>query len=139
MILAALLLVPPHEIPLAAFFAPCTQQETRSATVAEIAAAGEEWLQRCVTVSGRTSGRVLQAADSQDAMGLDNSEVLGIDFATEDDVAVTVTGRIDSCGRRERALEERRRRVPNAIILHAGYCHHRGGSVLVASQGSRTR
>ena len=136
-LLAALLLNPPVAPALSAFLAPCEPQDTRSVTVEQIAAAGEAWLQRCVTVSGRTAGRTLRGADGPVLIGHDKSEVLGVDFAAEDDVFVTVTGRIDSCGRRERALSARRRDRNVAFVLHAGSCHFQGGAVLVASRGSK--
>lgn len=122
------------------FLAPCGPNEAEPATIEQIVAAGEAWLQQCVTVSGRTSGRILSTtADRAPAIGLDNGEVLGIDFRMEDDVPVTVTGRIDSCERRGRAIQEEQRRNPDVVILHAGFCHYRGGIVLVASRGHRRR
>lgn len=121
---------------------PCAPGEATATTLQAIIDAPERWLDRCVTVEARTSGRVLYARDGQDGenadrVGLDNAEAIGLRLARDRDVRVTVTGRVDSCRRRAELVrrETSGDRGRNFIVLLSGYCHYASGPVLVAWSG----
>ncbi len=126
---------PAHASPLT----PCAPAETTRASIDEIMAGGDAWLGRCVQVRGVTAGRILMAAPgSSSRIGVDNAHALGIGLTGHNEIAVTLVGRIDSCGRRLRQAEAEMARSGDIIML-GGYCHYSSGPVLVASEGSADR
>ena len=114
---------------------PCSAAETAQVSVAEIIDAGETWFGRCVQVSGVTAGRLLKpAAGSLLQIGLDNSEALNVGLPANEDVRVTLIGRVDSCDRRQREVQAEMARTRDIILL-SGACHYVRGPILVASEG----
>lgn len=127
--------IPPASLPTD-LRTSCAAAETARVTVTEIVDAGETWFGRCVQVTGVTAGRLLSAeAGSPLRIGLDNSEALNIGLPGNEDVRVTLIGRIDSCDRRQRILQGEMAQNCNVFLLSSGACHYIRGPILVASEG----
>jgi len=129
---------------------PCTEADSISATVVEIAGDPGRFLDRCVTVSGAVAG--IEMYSGQEGMylayrfGADGNHTpegqkhrIGIDRQDIRDLRMaypqrtTVTGRVDSCERRYERI-----RAAGGIPFLGGYCHYFGGPTIVVDAYSIT-
>lgn len=130
--------------------APCTPEVAMTVTVEAINTQPGRWLDQCVTVRGVLSGLRLftdlpnlyrgnrfvgayrtAPADELLRLGVDNQQLWVDTNRLGRPLAVTVTGRIDSCARRAERVRAR-----GGIPFLGGYCHYFAGQTLVASSYS---
>lgn len=142
---------------LAATAAPeepaCTARTAVPVTVAEIGERLDDYLGRCVTVSGPATNVALFSsveglyrsqrvtAEGDPDPGEARRHRLGL-FSRDNAIRrlkfdrmpwMTVTGTVDSCERKhDRAVAAARERGEIAVIVGAGYCHRDGGAVVDA-------
>lgn len=119
----------------------CTLRSAEPATVRELAAAPEKWLGRCVRLEGFTTGYTFYQDvagtyryDASDRDRRPNDGWLGLYFRQGRDHRrgmrrATVAGIVHDC---ERDYESAAATAgPNEIIMPVGYCHYRGGLILL--------
>lgn len=146
--LTALLLLGAESAPQAS----CTAANSTPATVRQIATRPEDFVGRCVTVTGPASGIAIY--DGVEGIYLSQSEgrnswrhrigVYSRDNAIRREAAerrapalLTVTGRVDTCeameaSARRAAAENDRKTGEVSIVMMGGYCHYLGGPVVRA-------
>jgi len=129
---------------------PCTVEESTPATVIEIANDPERFLDRCVTVTGAVAGIGMysgregmylahrydrEGRRSEQArlhrIGIDRQDIRDLQMAYPQQT--TVTGRVDSCERRFKRIEE-----AGGIPFLGGYCHYASGPTIVVDSYSIT-
>ncbi|MET1110349.1 MAG: hypothetical protein ABWX67_02360 [Allosphingosinicella sp.] len=119
----------------------CTLEEAQPATVREMAAAPDKWFDRCVRLEGFTTGNTFYqdiaatyrygASDEEDRP---NDGWLGLYFREDGGeprrpTRVSVAGRVHDCARDYEAAAAQSN--PGELIMSVGYCHYRGGLVLL--------
>jgi hypothetical protein len=134
----------------------CTVETAATTTVEAVAVDPERWIDRCITVAGAASWHMLYAdvasiyrtgrlpngnagASQRFRIGLDDRHVSELRDWRGSIHPVTVTGRVDTCGRRaQRAESAARARNQPAVFTLSGYCHWLSGAVLIAERVERT-
>jgi hypothetical protein len=128
--------------------ADCTEKNSSPARIEAVTAQPQQWLDRCVKLSGIAGGLVLHSsldtmyrsarygddgnrilANLKHRIGIDSQELRGHPVLRTEARRIEVIGRVDSC-------ERRRERIVAAggIPFLGGYCHYEGGpTVVVAS------
>jgi hypothetical protein len=119
----------------------CTAATAVAARLEEIAAAPDQWFDRCVRLDGYAEGGAFYSGvegfyrrGAGDAADRPNEGWVGLYLAGDKGWRrplrrATVVGRVDACGRiyeRSTAAAE-----PGSIIMLLGYCHYEGGLVLM--------
>lgn len=113
-----------------------------SVDVRVIARAPARWFDRCVRLRGYVVRNIFYAdaggayaAAANDSSGRSNDGWLGLYLRGRQTDRLrrgTVTGILRDCGRDW--AEEAARAGPNELVMSIGYCHYRGGLVLLAAQ-----
>jgi hypothetical protein len=126
----------------------CTPEQAVAATIEAITATPDQWLDRCVTLSGIADGIVLHAgleqmyrtsrfaengnfdpANLRHQIGIDRQELRGHPQLRARATNIQVTGVVDSCQRRSQRIID-----AGGIPFLGGYCHYyRGPTVVVSS------